>query len=36
MKDGNEYVNDVCGESEVTLRIDISAGVGNIKLEVSE
>ena len=36
MKDGNEYVNDVCGKSEVTLRIDISAGVGNIKLEVGE
>ncbi len=35
-KDGNEYVNDAYGESEVTLRIDITAGVGNIRLEVVE
>jgi hypothetical protein len=35
-KDGNDYVNDACGESEVTLRIDIIAGVGDINLEVSE
>ena len=35
-KDGNDYVNDACGESEVTLRIDISAGVGATNLEVTE
>lgn len=34
--DGNDYVNDACGESEVTLRIDISAGVGATNLEVDE
>ena len=36
VKDGNDYVTDACGRSEVTLRIDISAGVGNTKLEVGE
>ena len=35
-KDGNDYVNDACGVSEVTLRIDISAGVGATNLEVDE
>lgn len=35
-KDGNDYVNDACGESEVTLHIDISAGVGATNLEVDE
>jgi hypothetical protein len=35
-KDGNDYVNDSCGEADVTLRIDISAGVGAINLEVSD
>ena len=35
-KDGNDYVNDVCGESKVTLRIHIAGGVGRIKLEVGE
>jgi hypothetical protein len=35
-KDGNDYVNDACGESEVTLRIHIAGGVGKIKLEVGE
>ena len=35
-RDGNDYVNDACGESEATLRIDIIAGVGDINLEVSE
>jgi hypothetical protein len=33
-RDGNDYVNDACGESEVTLRIDINAGVGAITLDV--
>lgn len=33
-RDGNDYVNDACGESEVTLRIDINAGVGAINLDV--
>jgi len=35
-KDGNDYINDACDESEVTLRIDISAGLGAINLEVDE
>jgi len=35
-KDGDDYVNDAYGESEVTLRIDIQAGVGNINLEVGD
>ncbi len=32
-KDGEAYVNDVYGESEVTLSFDIVAGVGAINLE---
>lgn len=35
-KDGNTYVNDACGESDVTLRIDISTGVGAVNLEMAE
>jgi len=35
-KDGNDYVNDACGESEATLRIDLSAGLGEINLEVGD
>jgi hypothetical protein len=34
--DGNLYVNDACGKSDVTLRVDISAGVGAVDLEVEE
>jgi CubicO group peptidase (beta-lactamase class C family) len=32
-KDGDAYVNDAYGESEVTLRFDIKASVGKINLE---
>jgi hypothetical protein len=32
--DGGAYVNSACGVSDVTMRIDISAGVGAINLEV--
>lgn len=35
-KDGNAYVNDACGVSGTTLRIDISTGLGTIRLEVEE
>lgn len=34
--EGDDYVNDAYGESEVTLRIDIKAGVGEINLELGE
>src|SRR3712207_7453120 len=33
-KVGNAYVNDAYGESEVTLRVDIQGGIGQINLEV--
>ncbi|MFC1879492.1 toast rack family protein [Chloroflexota bacterium] len=35
-KDGDDYVNDACGQSNVTLRIDISAGIGNINLNLGD
>jgi hypothetical protein len=35
-KDGNTYTNDAYGESEVTLRIEIEGGIGDILLEVRE
>ena len=35
-RDGNAYVNDAYGESEVTLLINIEAGVGDINLELGE
>jgi hypothetical protein len=35
-KDGDTYTNDAYGESQVTLRIDIQAGIGDINLEVGE
>jgi hypothetical protein len=35
-KDGEAYVNDAYGESEVTLRIDVVAGLGAIDLELEE
>jgi len=31
-RDGDEYVNDMYGKSPVTLRLDVSGGVGNIDL----
>lgn len=31
-RDGSEYVNDMYGKSPVTLRLDVSGGVGNIDL----
>ncbi len=34
MRDGNDYVNDACGKSSATLRIDISGGVGSVNLVV--
>jgi N-terminal domain of toast_rack, DUF2154 len=33
-KQGNSYVNDAYGDSEVTLEVDIQGGVGQITLEV--
>ena len=35
-KAGGVYTNDACGQSEVTLRIAIDAGVGDVNLEVEE
>jgi hypothetical protein len=35
-RDGDDYVNDAYGESEVTLRIEIDAGIGQINLEVGD
>jgi hypothetical protein len=35
-KDGSRYVSDGCEQSRLTLRIDISAGVGDINLEVGD
>jgi hypothetical protein len=35
-KDGDGYVNDVCGGSAVTLHIDIKAGIGEINLELGD
>lgn len=35
-KDGNRYTNDACDQASVTLRIDISTGVGAVELEVEE
>jgi hypothetical protein len=35
-KDDQQYVNDAYGESEVTLRVEIRAGIGKINLEVGE
>ncbi len=31
-RDGDEYVNEIYGKSPVTLRLDVSGGVGNIEL----
>ena len=31
-RDGDEYVNEMYGKSPVTLRLDVSGGVGNIEL----
>jgi len=36
IRDGDDYVNEAFGESEVTLDIDVEGGVGEIVLEVSE
>jgi N-terminal domain of toast_rack, DUF2154 len=33
-KVGNSYVNDAYGESDVTLKVDVQGGVGEINLEV--
>jgi hypothetical protein len=35
-KDGDVYTNAAYGESEVTLRLDLEAGVGRINLELEE
>jgi hypothetical protein len=35
-QDGGVYTNAAYGESEVTLRIEIDAGIGHINLEVEE
>lgn len=35
-KEGNAYVNDAYGQSDVTLRIDVKAGAGAINLELGE
>jgi hypothetical protein len=34
--DGSVYVNDACGESETTLRIEINTGLGEVDLQVEE
>jgi len=31
---GDSYVNDAYGESDVTLKVDVQGGVGEINLEV--
>lgn len=36
MQDGNTYVNDAYGVSDVTLEINIEAGIGEINLELGE
>src|SRR5512135_818857 len=36
LKDGSDYINAACGQSAVTLHIDISAGVSTTKLELGE
>jgi hypothetical protein len=33
-KEGDSYVNDAYGDSEVTLDVDVKGGVGQINLEV--
>ena len=33
-KDGDVYINPACDQSDVTLRIDINAGIGNINLNL--
>ena len=33
-KEGQAYVNDAYGDSDVTLRLDVQGGVGEINLEV--
>jgi hypothetical protein len=35
-KEGNAYINDAFGKSEITLRIHIEAGVGMVRLEVGK
>ena len=35
-KDGDYYVNDAYGESDVSMRIDIGGGVGEVNLELGE
>ena len=35
-KDGDAYVNDAYGKSETTLRLDVTAGLGAIDLELGE
>lgn len=35
-EEGDAYVNDAYGKSEVTLRIDIKAGIGTVDLELGE
>ena len=35
-KEGDIYTNDAYGDSDVTLRIDIDGGVGQINLDVSQ
>jgi hypothetical protein len=32
--EGNSYVNDAYGDSDVTLRVDVQGGIGEINLEV--
>jgi hypothetical protein len=35
-RDGDAYVNDAFGKSEVTVRVDVQGGVGEINLELAE
>ena len=36
VQNGEQYVNDAYGESDVTLTVDLSVGVGGADLKVSE
>jgi hypothetical protein len=33
-REGDSYVNDAYGDSDVTLEVDVQGGVGQINLEV--
>jgi hypothetical protein len=33
-REGDSYVNDACGDSDITLKVNVQRGVGQINLEV--